>query len=145
MARKVSEYCALLHKTTQPAPYGTGCVMKTLSCCLREAIFLLPPTPGTKTDQRHKPCPEENHRRRQRNHCHGRDYSRNRLLPGSNTRRHRFLLVKELILGEVVGSASLLNDTLKAHEVESQIGSGTGFQHGASGRNHSHIKLILTR
>ena len=55
MARKVSEYCALLYKTTQPAPYGTGCVMKTLSCCLREAIFLLPPTPGTKTDQRHKP------------------------------------------------------------------------------------------
>ena len=68
MARKVSEHCALLHKTTQPAPYGTGCVMKTLSCCLREAILLLPPTPGTKTDQRHKPGAEQNHRCRQR-HC----------------------------------------------------------------------------
>lgn len=34
---------------------SAGCVMKTISCCLREAVFLLPPAPGSKTDQRHKP------------------------------------------------------------------------------------------
>src|SRR5437867_10119556 len=49
---------------------SAACAMQTMSCCLRETVFLLPPTPGTKTDQRHKPCPEENHRRRQRNWRH---------------------------------------------------------------------------
>jgi hypothetical protein len=58
------ERCQILHKTTQPVPEGTGCVMETLSYCLRDTGFSLSPTPGTKTHQRHKPRPEENHRRR---------------------------------------------------------------------------------
>ncbi len=53
MARKVSEHDMLSYKMAQPAPRGAGRVMKTMSYCLREAVFLLPPVPGTKTDQGH--------------------------------------------------------------------------------------------
>ena len=49
MARKVSEYCTLSHKTVQPAPqrrlYHEAYVVLP-----NETIFPLPPTPGTKTD-----------------------------------------------------------------------------------------------
>ena len=48
MARKVSEYYTV-SQTAQPAPRRR---LWTMSCCIREATLPLPPTPGTKTDQR---------------------------------------------------------------------------------------------
>ena len=36
-----------------------------VSLGLCDAVSLQPPAPGSKTDQRHKPCAEQNHRRRQ--------------------------------------------------------------------------------
>ena len=66
MHDRCQENGRLSHKRHSLSP-GAGCDMETVSCCLRDAVFLLPPTPRPKTDQRHKPRPEQNDRGRQRN------------------------------------------------------------------------------
>jgi hypothetical protein len=63
MAPKVSQDCMISHNATQPAHRRRLC-HADYPVCLRETVFPLPPTPGSKTDQRHKPRAEQNHRTR---------------------------------------------------------------------------------
>ncbi len=109
MARKVSEYCALVHETTQPTPYGTGCVIKTAWYCLRESVSLLPPTPGTKTDQCNEACIEQNTRPWQRNCRQRGQYTATIDFPPPVKRTRKAFVIKVLRLGGVAGNPLLPN------------------------------------
>jgi hypothetical protein len=109
MARKVSEHGMLSYKMAQTAPRGAGCVMKTISLCLREAVFLLPPAPGSKTDQRNEACIQQNTRPWQRNCRQRGQYTATIDFPPPVKRTRKAFGIKVLRLGGVAGNPLLPN------------------------------------
>ena len=108
MARKVSEDCLLSHKR-HSLRRGGGCVMKTISCCLCETVFPLPPTPGTKTDLRDEPCIEQNTRPWQRNCRQRGQYAATIDFPPPVKRTRKAFVIKVLRLGGIAGNPLLPN------------------------------------